>query len=283
MRIQSLFVGGCRNEPGYRLNSLSFLADKRILAIRDMPERRRLSVFSVQMMPDHYYKLIKRSFPVEGINNACAYVLFVLLILLVVNITVSGSQLLTPQQLKALQNHYGQAAVKRIEDWQAMIVANRDESERQKLEIVNQYFNRMEFISDMEHWGKKDYWATPVEFIATAAGDCEDFSIAKYFTLRELGIETEKLRLIYVKATSINQAHMVLGYYKNADAEPLILDNLDPEIQPASLRQDLIPSYSFNGNSLWQAKMLREGGIKVGKSANIGIWKMLMERMEIKH
>lgn len=190
---------------------------------------------------------------------------------------------MTSQQLQALQNHYGQAAVKRIEDWQAMIIVNRNESERQKLEIVNRYFNRMEFISDMEHWGKKDYWATPVEFIATAAGDCEDFSIAKYFTLRELGIETEKLRLIYVKATSINQAHMVLGYYKNADAEPLILDNLEPEIQPASLRQDLIPSYSFNGNSLWQAKMLREGGIKVGKSANIGIWKMLMERMEIKH
>jgi len=207
--------------------------------------------------------------------------LFILSALLLAIATVSEPRLLSTQQLNALQSRYGQAAVNRIEDWQRMLVGNRDGAEMEKLEAVNDFFNRMRFVSDLEHWGRKDYWATPVEFIATAGGDCEDFSIAKYFTLRELGVATEKLRLIYVKATSINQAHMVLGYYETPDAEPKILDNLEQTIKPASLRPDLIPSYSFNGNSLWAAKMLREGGIKVGKSENIGIWKTLLKRIKM--
>ncbi len=207
--------------------------------------------------------------------------LLILFALLLAIATVSEPRLLSTQQLNALQSRYGQAAVNRIEDWQRMLVGNRDGSEIEKLEAVNDFFNRMRFVSDLEHWGRKDYWATPVEFIVTAGGDCEDFSIAKYFTLRELGVATEKLRLIYVKATSINQAHMVLGYYETPDAEPKILDNLERTIKPASLRPDLIPSYSFNGNSLWAAKMLREGGIKVGKSENIGIWKTLMKRIKM--
>ena len=207
--------------------------------------------------------------------------LFILSALLLAIASVSEPRLLSTQQLNALQSRYGQAAVNRIEDWQRMLVVNRDGAEIEKLEAVNNFFNRMRFVSDLEHWGRKDYWATPIEFIATAGGDCEDFSIAKYFTLRELGVATEKLRLIYVKATSINQAHMVLGYYETPEAEPKILDNLERTIKPASLRPDLIPSYSFNGNSLWAAKMLREGGIKVGKSENIGIWKTLMKRIKM--
>lgn len=202
-----------------------------------------------------------------------------LLALLLVLAAAGNPWLLSRAQLDALQAQYGQQAVERIQDWQRLLASSRGQSETEKLARVNRFFNRLRFVSDQAHWGQEDYWATPVEFLATAGGDCEDFSIAKYFTLRALGVSTEKLRLIYVKATRINQAHMVLGYYATPDAEPWILDNLEPRIRPASERPDLIPSYSFNGNSLWRAKMLREGGKKVGKSENIGIWKMLMERV----
>ncbi len=209
--------------------------------------------------------------------------LLLLLALLLAIATTSAPRLLNQQQLNALKNQYGQAAVDRILIWQQLLTGHRDETDMEKLILVNDYFNGMRFVDDMEHWGEKDYWATPIEFISTAAGDCEDFSIAKYFSLRELGVATEKLRLIYVKAKTINQAHMVLGYYETPDSEPVILDNIEPDIKPASSRQDLIPSYSFNGNSLWRSKMLREGGKKVGNSENIGIWRMLLKRIDMNY
>ncbi len=229
------------------------------------------------MMFDDLNRLYPRSaFEV----SAGQRVLIVFAVFLLVFATLSAPSLLNQKQLAALQSLYGKAAVERIEGWQSLLLDSQELDELEKLTRVNDFLNQMRFLNDMEHWGKKDYWATPIEFIATAGGDCEDFSIAKYFSLRELGVSTEKLRLIYVKAVTINQAHMVLGYYESPDAEPLILDNLQSTIQPASQRTDLIPSYSFNANSLWQAKMLREGGKKVGKSENIGIWKTLVERMQ---
>ena len=103
----------------------------------------------------------------------------------------------------------------------------------------------MRFVSDDQHWGRADYWATPVEFLATGAGDCEDFSLAKYFTLKALGVPLERMRLTYAKAVKLNQAHMVVAYFATPDAEPLILDNLISDIKPASQRTDLVPVYSF--------------------------------------
>jgi len=229
------------------------------------------------MIPD----ILNRRYPGAALEVLVSQrVLIAFLVFLLVCAAVSAPSLLSRKQLAGLHDLYGRAAVERIEAWQSLLVRSQDLDEIGKLARVNNFLNNMDFLSDMEHWGKKDYWATPIEFIATAGGDCEDFSIAKYFSLRELGVPTEKLRLIYVKAVKINQAHMVLGYYESPDAEPLILDNLKPTIQPASQRTDLIPSYSFNANSLWQAKMLREGGKKVGKSENIGIWKTLVKRMQ---
>lgn len=233
------------------------------------------------MMLDSQNKLSSRPLLFQTIRANHLRILTVLLALLLAIATISAPRLFSQQQLDALQKHYGLAAVERIQSWQKMLIGTRDEADMKKLMVVNDFFNKMRFVSDMNHWGKKDYWATPIEFIATAAGDCEDFSIAKYFSLRELGVDTEKMRLIYVKATSINQAHMVLGYYESPNAEPVILDNLESVIKPASMRKDLIPSYSFNGNSLWRAKMLREGGKKVGKSENIGIWRTLLERIDM--
>ncbi|MBI4206399.1 MAG: transglutaminase-like cysteine peptidase [Betaproteobacteria bacterium] len=112
-------------------------------------------------------------------------------------------------------------------------------------------------MDDIIHWGKEDYWATPIEFLSTNAGDCEDFSIAKYFTLRALGVPDDRLRLTYVKElVQYNQAHMVVAYFPSPDAEPLVLDNINKTIQPASARSDLLPVYSFNGSNLWLALYL---------------------------
>ncbi len=80
-----------------------------------------------------------------------------------------------------------------------------------------------------------------MELLTTNGGDCEDFSIAKYLTLRAMGVPDDQLRIIYVKALELNQAHMVLAWYKTPGSDPLILDNLINDIKPASQRNDLEP------------------------------------------
>jgi len=117
------------------------------------------------------------------------------------------------------------------------------------LHFVNDLLNRVPQIEDSVHWRLQDYWATPAEFVASNGGDCEDFVIAKYFALRESGIPAEKLRLTYVKSYQSGKIenHMVLAYYPTPNAEPLLLDNLLPQMLPASKRTDLMPVYEFNG------------------------------------
>jgi hypothetical protein len=45
---------------------------------------------------------------------------------------------------------------------------------------------------------------------------------------------------------------MVLAYYPSPEADPLVLDNLITELQPANRRQDLSPIFSFNADGLWE-------------------------------
>lgn len=173
---------------------------------------------------------------------------------------------------------YGADAVEHISALQALIKNDDSKSDAEKLEKVNQFFNKYTFIDDIEHWGKKDYWATPIEFLATQGGDCEDFSLAKYFTLKALGIPESKLYLTYVKAIKLNQAHMVLTYYATPAAEPLVLDNLQGNIQLASKRTDLVPVYTFNGEGLWLSKQRGKGKF-VGDSDRLKRWNDLKSRM----
>ena len=134
-------------------------------------------------------------------------------------------------------------------DWRALIEHSKGQATPTTLKQVNDFFNKqIRFESDMQIWNKNDYWATPMQALGMQRGDCEDYSIAKYFTLAAAGIPEEKLRLMYVQAIPKNQypqAHMVLAYYATPDAEPLVLDNLNGEILPASARPDLKPVYSL--------------------------------------
>ena len=189
---------------------------------------------------------------------------------------------ITDEQIAKLATTFGPVAKDRLTHWRGMMTnpKNRSLSDRQKLDLVNDFMNQTRFISDREHWGKEDYWATPIEFLSTNGGDCEDFSIAKYFTLRALGVPDDKLQITYVKEIKVfNVAHMVLAYLATPDAEPVILDNINKTIQPASSRTDLLPVYSFNGSGLWLAKQQQGRGQSAGSSDRIGHWKDLQTRM----
>ena len=186
---------------------------------------------------------------------------------------------LSEKLLNKIIEIYGSDAKDRLLQWQAVVYNNKKLSENKKLEVVNSFFNKARFIDDIDHWDIEDYWATPVEFLSTNGGDCEDFSIAKYFTLKEMGVPIEKMRIMYVKAIELDQAHMVLTYYATPDAEPVILDNLINDIKLASNRTDLVPVYSFNGDGLWLSKE-RGKGRRVGSSKRIKLWQDLGLRLK---
>jgi len=185
---------------------------------------------------------------------------------------------LSPEVLSTVEKQYGELAKKRLLTWQELIRDDDSLTDLVKMEKVNDFFNQLKFVSDILHWKKEDYWATPVEFLATGGGDCEDFSLAKYFTLKAIGVSEKKLNMTYVKALELNQAHMVVTYHVTPDAEPLVLDNLVLEIKPASQRKDLLPVYSFNGYGLWLAKA-RGRGERVSGSDKLKRWQDLLKRM----
>ncbi len=148
-------------------------------------------------------------------------------------------------------------------------------AELEALQTVNTFFNRIPFLSDAVHWSAEDYWATPAETVGSHGGDCEDYSIAKYFLLKEFGVPVERLRITYVKAVKLNQAHMVLAYYAAPGAEPLILDNLDDRVRPASDRPDLIPVYSFNDDDVVLVRDARKSN-----PLQIRAWRGLLAKLE---
>jgi predicted transglutaminase-like cysteine proteinase len=172
---------------------------------------------------------------------------------------------------------FGTPAQGRLEAWKKFSSDQKEKAlqEIERLVLINRYLNRIRFIDDEKHWGIADYWATPAESVASDGGDCEDFSIAKYFLLKELGVPVAKLRLVYVKAVRLNQAHMVLAYYSTPNADPLVLDNLEDTVRPASQRSDLIPVYSFNDEEVWV-----EAKGKIGSPRQIRNWSALLERLE---
>ena len=181
-----------------------------------------------------------------------------------------------------LTQRFGPTARESFRDWQKLLQSSADQTASVQLRRVNDFYNRrIRFGEDQPIWGQSDYWATPMETLGKSAGDCEDFAIAKYFTLLLLNIPDEKLRLIYVQArlggvnSSITQAHMVLAYYPSPEAEPLILDNLIDDLLPASRRPDLQPVFSFNSQGLWQGA---SGARGAGGPANLTRWQELLRR-----
>lgn len=167
----------------------------------------------------------------------------------------------------------------RIDAWQNLLASQKQVSELEQLNVVNQFFNReLRYAEDIDLWHEVDYWATPIEALWKGAGDCEDYAIAKYFSLRRLGVPSEKLLITYVKAIRLNRAHMVLTYYSTPEAMPLVLDSLVNEIKPASQRPDLLPVYAFNGEGLWLPGA--QGNKKVGDSKKLSRWQDLLKKMK---
>lgn len=174
--------------------------------------------------------------------------------------------LLAPAPLRAWQSEpmfaaatrLGPRAVAQARQLDRLLTYALDLDEVAQLAAVNNFFNRrIAFATDWQVWGEVDHWASPLELLAKGAGDCEDYAIAKYFSLIAAGMPGAQLRLVYARfqgdgRSGALQPHMVLAYYPVPGVEPWILDNIINEVRPAASRPDLIPVFSFNIDGLWQ-------------------------------
>lgn len=206
------------------------------------------------------------------------FVLIILLIFLPGCSTLPEAPGISSEELQDIEARYGVEARERVQSWRHVIEDNQSRPVMEKLDVANRFFNRVKFEDDAVHWHREDYWATPIETLATNGGDCEDFSIGKYFTLKELGISDQCLRLTYVKSLTLNKPHMVLNYQCDGGAANLVLDNIEPKIVPSAERIDLLPVYSFNASGLWIAKQ-KGMGQQVGGSERLSLWRELLSRV----
>ncbi|WP_424688992.1 transglutaminase-like cysteine peptidase [Halarcobacter ebronensis] len=155
----------------------------------------------------------------------------------------------------------------------------KDFSLEKKLNYVNSFYNKILPVNDSTKYSADDYWATPKEFIIEGKGDCEDYAIAKYFTLQEVGIPKEKLFLAVVKVKGATNYHMVLTYLENKNSMPLILDNLSFRVLPFIKRTDLTPKFIFNEKEafiLKNKKIHKKVKVDWGKEDK---WKNLLNRI----
>ncbi|MDD2720004.1 MAG: transglutaminase-like cysteine peptidase [Gallionella sp.] len=190
----------------------------------------------------------------------------------------------SPGLLRYVAMRWGSDAPERLSDWRTEI-AQHIKSQRgdapsasqtiDDLDDFNWYWNNIHYYPDIRHWRVNDYWATPVESLASEGADCEDYAIGKYYSLKALGVPVQNLRITYVRALRWNQAHMVLAYYPTVDADPYILDNLSRSVERASDRPDLVPVYSFNDEDVWMAGAAQTSG----KSSQIRLWRELQDKM----
>lgn len=200
-------------------------------------------------------------------------------------VVAAGFVQFSPGLLRQIAARWGGDAPERLIDWRDEVVKRIDKQRGLApsaaqvvvyLDDFNWYWNHVRYYQDIRHWHVMDYWATPVETLASEGADCEDYAIGKYFSLKALGVPVQNLRITYVRALRWNQAHMVLAYYPTVDADPYILDNLSRSVALASERTDLVPVYSFNDEDLWAAGATEAGG----KSSQIRLWRGLQDKME---
>ena len=171
---------------------------------------------------------------------------FLLLVFLCSSVFSAG--LITTELEESAEKKYGKFAKNRfIAIKTKLLLELKDASDMKKLNVVNTWVNFIKYKSDKKVYAQSDYWATLYEFVGKNSGDCEDYTIAKYYILKELGINPRRLKFTYViykNRSGKKISHMVLSYLKipkpKTKNDILILDNNNRLILPASKRKDIV-------------------------------------------
>lgn len=204
----------------------------------------------------------------------------ILLILISFTLLNAKSIQLTNEDLKKIDSHpYSKAIKLRLLKYIELKKKIKNMDLIRQLNHVNTFYNRILPVHDATKYQVDDHWATPKEFIIEGRGDCEDYAISKYFTLKESGISVDKLFLSVVKVKGATNYHMVLTYLENLKSMPLVLDNLSFKVLPFDKRTDLEPQFIFNEK---QAFLLKDKKVHKKVRINWGKvdkWQLLLDRV----
>jgi predicted transglutaminase-like cysteine proteinase len=152
------------------------------------------------------------------------------------------------QQFRACLDNEAACAAAGLRSWREVATQARGKPELEVLKTVNGYFNRWPYKVDREVYGVSEFWATPQEFMKRS-GDCEDYAIAKFFVLRDLGYGNDKLRIVILMDRIRRIGHAVLAVYALGDI--LILDSLTDLIFSHKKYRHYVPQYSMNETTRW--------------------------------
>jgi predicted transglutaminase-like cysteine proteinase len=149
--------------------------------------------------------------------------------------------------------HYDDACQPRrghcyVQEWRALIRQLRGQDRMRQIRAVNAFMNRMHYVEDISNYGVIDHWATPLELLARD-GDCEDYAIAKYVTLRELGFPRSDMRILVLNDLNRRLAHAILIVY--LDGRAYALDNQIAQVVPADAIHHYRPIFSINEEAWW--------------------------------
>lgn len=133
--------------------------------------------------------------------------------------------------------------------WQKFLESVRGKPKDVQIEEVNNWANQRNYITDPRNWGEEDYWETPGEFIARF-GDCEDYAIIKYLSLRNLGFTDEELRVVAVKDLNLKVGHAILVVFFGGKV--LLLDNQIKKVVDTSIVRHYEPVFSINRSFWWR-------------------------------
>lgn len=140
-------------------------------------------------------------------------------------------------------------------DWAKFLKSLKGKDKITQIREVNARMNKATYITDDRNWGKKDFWATPGEFMARF-GDCEDFAIAKYLSLRILGIPDRNMRIVAVKDLNLKVGHAILVIIfkdrKSKKRRFLVLDNQIKKVIDSRKIRHYQPVFSINKSKWWR-------------------------------
>lgn len=168
-------------------------------------------------------------------------------LIIFLNYSIAYEFKLTEKDLAYINNSDKKSFIlNRLDKYENLKIEVKDYDLIRKLSHVNSFLNKILPANDISNQSSIDYWATPKEFLLQGHGDCEDYAIAKYFTLLELGIKKENLYFNVVNVKGSKSLHMVLLYVEDKNSTPLVMDNLSSKVLPLNERKDLTPKFVFN-------------------------------------
>lgn len=151
------------------------------------------------------------------------------------------------QRFQAEMKNCGGSAC-RTDEWLAFLDKIRDLPPEEQIRAVNREMNDKPYVTDPVNWHMADYWATPLQFLRKD-GDCEDYAISKYFTLKALGVPVDDMRVVALQDQNLNLGHAVLVVY--VGDEPMLLDNQIASVVPANSIRHYNPVFSINEAGWW--------------------------------